>query len=376
MPPECRIPDRSAWTPVRSRREFLSWLGAAAFTIGAPSTSTGKHLAQSSCSQIAGKTVRWIVPFPPGGGYDTYSRLIEPFYEVRTGAEIVIRNISGAGGAAAAQSLMRAKPDGRSLGLLSGPGLLVASLVDDRIPDPAADFTILGRVVRNRIVICTGRDSPFETFEDVLKTAAKRSIVFGVSEVGSTNLINIVLTTHLLGIEAEYIAGFPGSVSTVMAALRGDIDLVSHTFQSVLPSIADGDLKPLLQINAERISPHSSLDGVALLGGEGGIAAKRAASLGRDIEETKSDAAAVTSLLGAGILVGAPLGLESSLHRCLENRLYEVLTDPAFVEKAAQANRSLDVARGEIALRDVRSAALRSKKFVPIVNEAFKKLRG
>jgi tripartite-type tricarboxylate transporter receptor subunit TctC len=360
---------------VNSRREFLRSLGAAALLTG-PAKPGRKAAPQAPCSGIEGETVRWLVPFPPGGGFDTYSRLIEPFYEQRTGAEIVVRNISGAGGAAAARSLMRARPDGRTLGLLSGPGLVTASLADEGIPDPSTDFTILGRIVRNRVVICAGRGSPFHTFEDVLTTAKERSIVFGVSEVGSTNLINIVLTSHLLGIEAEYIAGFPGSNSTVMAALRGEIDLVSHTYQSVLPAIEEGDLKPLLQISAERILPHSSLDGVPLLGGAGGVAAQRAATLGGDIDRARRDADAIISLLGAGILAAAPLGLEGGLHRCLESRLYQVLTDPAFAESAARANRSLDVARGGEALRDVRSAVMESRKFIPVVQAAFRKLRG
>jgi hypothetical protein len=271
---------------------------------------------------------------------------------------------------------MNAKPDGRTLGLLSGPGLLAASLIDDRIPNPAKDFTILGRIVRNRIVLATGKESPFQTFGDVLKTAEKRAIVFGVSEVGSTNLTNIILTSHLLGIETEFIAGYPGSLSTIMAALRGEVDLVSHTFQSMLPSINNGDLKPLLQISSERISAHSSLDGVPLLGGPGGVAAARAAALGRDREQSMSDAAAMIGLLGAGVLAAAPLGLAPSVQQCLEVSLHQVLTDPAFMEKAAIANRSLDVARGESALSDARAAAEGMKRFAPIVREAFRRLRG
>jgi tripartite-type tricarboxylate transporter receptor subunit TctC len=362
--------------PPESRRAFLRWLGTAACAIGASSTAYGKNFEQSICSQVAGKTVRWIVPFPPGGGYDIYSRLIEPFYEERLGAEIVIQNITGSGGAGAAMALMGAEPDGLTLGLLSGPGLLVASFVDEGIPDPGADFTILARIVRNKVVLCSGRDSPFENIRDVLKAADQRALVFGVSEVGSTNLINIILTTHLLGIDAEYIAGYQGTASTVMAALRGEVDLLSHTFESILPRIVDGELRPLLQISDERISPHKSLDGVALLGGDKGVAAIRAAELGGDVQESRRDADALASLMGAGLLVGAPLGMESSLNRCLEHRLYEVLTDPAFANRAGQATRSLDVARGERALMDFRTAAVGAKKFVPVVREAFRKLRG
>ena len=107
--------------------------------------------------------------------------------------------------------------------------------------------------------------------------------------------------------------GFPGSGSTVLAAFRGEIDLVSHTFQSILSSIEAGDLKPLLQIGTERISPHKSLEGVPLLGGAGGVAAIRAAARGEDIHQARRDAQAVIDLLGAGVLAAAPLGAAALL---------------------------------------------------------------
>ena len=84
---------------------------------------------------------------------------------------------------------------------------------------------------------------------------------------------------------------------------------------------------------------------------------------------------AATSRLRAGLLVGAPLGLENGLYQCLENQLYDALTDPAFTDKAARADRSLDISRGERALMDLRTTARDAKKFLPIVRETFRKLR-
>ena len=62
------------------------------------------------CSQLEGKKIRWIVPNAPGGGYDTYSRLIEPFFEKALMAEITIDNIVGAGGMVGAKTIKEADP--------------------------------------------------------------------------------------------------------------------------------------------------------------------------------------------------------------------------------------------------------------------------
>ena len=73
---------------------------------------------------IEGARVRWIVGWSPGGGFDTYSRLAEPFIEKALGAQIVIDNVRGAGGRVGALMLSRSRPDGRTLGILNGSAFL------------------------------------------------------------------------------------------------------------------------------------------------------------------------------------------------------------------------------------------------------------
>ena len=63
--------------------------------------------ADDPCDALAGTTIRWIVPFSPGGGYDTSSRILEPFLETRLGAEIVVSNVTGAGGIIGAKHLKK-----------------------------------------------------------------------------------------------------------------------------------------------------------------------------------------------------------------------------------------------------------------------------
>ena len=127
------------------------------------------NASSRGCLGVEGRTIRWIVPFTPGGGYDVYSRLLEPLYEEAIGAEILIQNRVGAGGRVGARAVRDAEPDGRTLGLLNAYSLLVGELSGDLSGlNPVEDFTVLGRISPSSPVWVTGSGSRYGTVDDVL----------------------------------------------------------------------------------------------------------------------------------------------------------------------------------------------------------------
>ena len=319
--------------------------------------------------------LHWLVPFAAGGGFDVYSRLIEPHLQRELGVEVVVENLTGGGGTICALKLKSSAPNGLTLGIMNAPGLLVASMSGSTPAPNPAEFSILGRVKVNRVVIAAAGESKFKALDDVLNESRKRPIVFGISEAGSTSFFNCVVASHLVGIKPRYLSGFTGSLGTEMAVMRGEADLLSGTFDSLLDHIENGDLIPILQTGSEPIAQHSSLTGVPLLGGESGMAAKRAMELGRDPQEAIQDAAALADVLGAGIVVAGPPDLEKSLFECLEETVQRVLHSADFKEAARVARRSLDVARGAEARQILESASINANRFVGIVSGAIKQLR-
>ena len=362
-----RLPNRI------QRRALLKSLGVAAlFSSSGCDQTTGRR----GCPQVAGRQLRWLVPFSAGGGYDIYSRMIQPFYEEKLGANIVVENMPGAGGTVCANTLSKSKPDGLTLGFFNAPGLLAAAMTEGSgVPNPATEMTVLGRVVRGRFVWIASANSRLRTIEDVLLESRKRPIVFVTSEVGSTNFIGVVVGTLLLGLKMEFVSGYGGSRETILGLLRGEGDLMSATFESVVNQIEAGDVTPILQIDSERIAAHPSLEGVPFLCGDSGLAARRAAELGRAKEPITADARLLAEFLGAGLVVVGPPGLEKSLFECLEERLHEALTDSGFRAAASEAHRSLDVARAAEAQRDIESAASEVQRFIPAIQESINRLR-
>ena len=366
------------WSKTLTRRELLSTLGAATGAVILQGCDRRQNASSDApCWQLAGKRMRWIVPNAVGGGFDAESRLIKPFFEAKTGTQIVIENTPGAGGLIGAKTIAVAPPDGLTLGMVSAPGLLASAFAGEAdVPMPATDFTILGRVARSWQVWATGARSSFKTIEEVLQTAEKRSLVFAINEVGSANFVAIAVSSFLLGARVEMVAGYSGTRGATLAAVRGEVDLVCFDFDTILDMIVGGDLKPLLQLSAERISDHACLDGVPLLCGERGLAARQAVKFGKNIQEAEADARGLTDLVGAGRLVVAPPRLETRLFQCLAKDLYETLTDPAFQAAAAKMNRSLDPAPANAARNEILAAAEKGKKFTPLIRKSMQQLRG
>ena len=325
---------------------------------------------------LKGQVVRLIVPHWAGGGFDAYARLIERFFESETGAEIVVENVPGAGGKLGAMRLKKASANGLTIGLLNAPGLILAEMSTEASgPNVLDDFTILGRVARTRQIWATGSKSGLRSMDDLLRVAANRSIIAAISDVGSTGFADAAIGADLLAIDLEFVAGYEGSRQACLAAVRGEVDVIVYNFESTVSLIEEGDLRPLLQVGDTPVASHPALAHVPLLGGENGVAARRAHELGSDVEHAKKTATALAEVIGAGRVIVGPLGMEDGIRGRLESALHKTMTSPKFVVAAARANRSLDVADGTTARAALEVAVSRAHGFLGALQAAIERVR-
>ncbi len=354
-----------------SRRVLLQ---AATAAVLAPPLASA---AETACEALAGETIRWIVPYSPGGSYDFLSRVLEGPLERELGAEIAIGNRTGAGGLIGARTLRDARSDGRTLGIVNSSGLIGAALAGEQdVPSPDGDFTVLGRMMLIRHVWVTRADSPYRTIEDVLAAPPDRPVLFAVAGVGSTFFISAAVLSEVLGLNARFVAGHTGGKAVRLAVIRGDVDILSIGFSSILKQIESGQLRPLLQIADTPIADHPSLRGVPLLTGPQGIAAERVHGLGGDPKAAARKLDALVALLAVGRTLAAPAGLPPDLTACLRDAVARALASPAFREAASRAGFSLsDPASPDAAMRLVREAAAGARILQPILKRAFEEIR-
>jgi tripartite-type tricarboxylate transporter receptor subunit TctC len=354
------------------RREWL----AAVAAVGAAATGCARapDVAARRCPSLAGGRLRWVVPNAPGGGYDTESRLLKPLLEAALGVAIRIDNLPGAGGLIGARVIAGAPPDGRTLGIIGVPGLLVASLLGQvQAPDPARAFTVLGRISRSWHVWATGRQSGLHVMGDLTALSRRRAVVCGINEVGSANFVSVAASAALLEMPVEFVSGFAGNRSVSLAAMRGDVDVVCFNYETIRDLIAAGDLRPLLQVSSAPIAADAALAGVPVLGGPTGWAAQEARARGEDHERAWHQADGLARLMGAGRIVVAPANLPAPVGHCLRDVAASVLTGEALHRTT---RRQLDPAPADAAYADVVSAAEVARPLVPIIDDALARIRG
>ncbi|WP_225753457.1 tripartite tricarboxylate transporter substrate binding protein [Actinotalea sp. Marseille-Q4924] len=195
--------------------------------------------------------IQWIVPYSPGGGFDTYSRgvaqvMVEEGY-LPDGIDVVIRNTPPL--PQGITSMFTAEPDGYTVGILPMPAAIAQQIQD---PDLARweteEFTVLGSVDENAYVVYVPADSEFETIEDLVAGSDLRSITV---EEGSSSALATAATIEALGLDATVTYGAEGSSEVVAAALRGDAEFFVYGASDVVGFIDSGDVRPLLFLGTE-----------------------------------------------------------------------------------------------------------------------------
>src|SRR3712207_1295963 len=106
------------------------------------------------------RPIRFIVPFPPGGGTDTWARIAAEGMQPELGQPVVIENRGGAGGMVGTEAAAKAAPDGYTL-LFTITTHVQTPVVMRRFPyDPVKDFAFIGRLGTTSISFCVGPKVP------------------------------------------------------------------------------------------------------------------------------------------------------------------------------------------------------------------------
>ena len=129
--------------------------------------------AFSASRDYPNRQIEVVVPFAPGGTSDLSARIFSDGISKRLGVPIVVSNKAGGSGAAGAEYVANAKPDGYTLLAPSNTVLITLPLTTPTLSYKWTDFTPITRIGRIPFIIVTNGDSPFNSMADIAAFAKK-----------------------------------------------------------------------------------------------------------------------------------------------------------------------------------------------------------
>jgi tripartite-type tricarboxylate transporter receptor subunit TctC len=202
-------------------RTVFGLLAAIAWTVTA---GGGTSFAQSNFYE--GKTMRIIVGFSPGGGYDALARMLSrhmPKY-IPGKPTILVENMTGAGSLLAANHIFKAaKPDGLTMGHFSGGFAFSQVMGQPGIELDTRKFVYVGAVARDESAIAFSKASGITSMEKWF--AAKTPVKLGTTGPGAFGTDNVLkVVKAALNLPAQIISGYKGTADMRLAVESGEID--------------------------------------------------------------------------------------------------------------------------------------------------------
>ena len=217
------------------------------FTRNAAALALGTALPGSAFADTyPNKPVRVLVPFGAGGIADITVRIVAERLGDKLGQRFVIENQPGPGGINAARATLQGGNDGHSLALFSNGTAVAAGLFKNLRFDPVKEFAPISALGYFDFVFATGGESRFQTLEDLLKEARAKpgALNVGTIAIGSTQNLSAELFKSSANIDFRIIP-YRGTPDVILAALRGDVDLIVDSYASMKANFEDKKLRAL-----------------------------------------------------------------------------------------------------------------------------------
>jgi tripartite-type tricarboxylate transporter receptor subunit TctC len=192
------------------------------------------------------KPVRIVLPFAAGGVADITARVIAEKLGGKLGGRFYIENQPGAGGIAAARTVISSAPDGHTLALLSNGTAISVSLFSHLPYDPLKDFAPISSLGTFDFVFATNAESEFKTLADFIAAARAKpgTLNVGTINIGSTQNLSAELFKTAAGIDFTIIP-YRGTPELLVSTMQGNLALMIDSYSSMKGNLTEGKIRAL-----------------------------------------------------------------------------------------------------------------------------------
>ena len=219
-----------------------------AFLASLIALSAGAALAQD----YPAKPIRWIVPFPPGGGADATARIITQKMIENTGRNIIIDYRSGAGGNIGTEHVARSAPDGYTV-LQTTNGHTIQPHLRKLSWDPIKDFTPITVVASYPLLLAVHPSVPARNLQELVAYARANpgKLTYGSSGPGGPLHIGAEIFKRAAGVDILHVP-YKGNAPMTLAVVSGEVSMVFDSMVGPLPNVRAGKLRALAYLGERR----------------------------------------------------------------------------------------------------------------------------
>jgi len=287
-----------------------------------------------------GKSIRLIVSSTPGGGNDTYSRLLARHISkyIPGNPTIIVQNMPGAGGLLAADYIYRkAARDGTVMEQINWGVWNYQVIKDKRARFDFNKMNAVGVVIIENAMFYV-RSDRFKSLDDI-KKSGRLATVGASGRQGSPNVLGKLIEKITGQKLFNYVYGYPGARQYNLAVRQGEVDASASTFGSGMDQVGDmiksGELVVLVQAGNEDGTRGAEFSNVQTL-----------FELAKT-PEAKKIVKSTFLLSHYGRPYALPPDVPKERVQILRNAFWKTMSDPKFREEAKRLNRKVDPLRGE-----------------------------
>ena len=201
------------------------------------------------------RPIRFIVPFPPGGGTDILARLVATKLTERLGWQIVTDNRPGAAGNIGLDAAAKANPDGYTMVLGQTSNLTINPSLYAKLPyDSLRDFVPISVVASSPIAFMTAAKSPYKNFRELIAAGKQKpgEITFATTGNGTVGHLTGELVQRVSGVKLLHVP-YKGSAQAFPDLLGGRLGFFLASLETAIPQMKAGTIRTLAITSPQRV---------------------------------------------------------------------------------------------------------------------------